>query len=190
MNRYFSSIRYNLASKMPNPPKQFTEYLPKLNFDSSFFFNPVSPSDIELEIMTIPLNKVYGLYSFATRILKSVKHIISQPLSLLINKPLGKDVYLFKLKLVKVIPIYQSDDESAPSNHRPISLLSVFNRIFEKKKKRDCIIVLNRFLSNIISFMIHNMVFVKKDLLNMLFWTQLIKLKLTWVQNCTHARFL
>ena len=26
MNKYFSSIGYNLASKMPNPSKQFTEY--------------------------------------------------------------------------------------------------------------------------------------------------------------------
>ena len=82
--------------------------------------------------MTTPINKVYGLYSFPTRILRSAKHIISQPLSLLINKSLENGVYPSKLKLAKVIPIYKSDDESDPSNYRPISLLSVFNRIFEK----------------------------------------------------------
>ena len=32
----------------------------------------------------------------------------------------------------KVIPIFKSDDETDPNNYRPISLLSVFNRIFEK----------------------------------------------------------
>ena len=116
---------------MPNPPKQFTEYLPKWNFDSSFFFNPVSPSDIVLEIMTTPINKVYGLYSFPTRILRSAEHIISQPLFLLINKSLENGVYPSKVKLAKVIPIYKSDDESDPSNYRPISLLSVFDRFFE-----------------------------------------------------------
>ena len=79
------------------------------------------------------LTKVYGLYSFPTRILRSAKHIISQPLSLLINKSLENGVYPSKLKLAKVILIYKSDDESDPSNYRPISLLSVFNRIFEKK---------------------------------------------------------
>ena len=103
-----------------------------MNFDSSFFFNPVSPSDIELEIITTPINKVYGLYSFPTRILRSAKHIISQPLSLLINKSLENGVYPSKLKLAKVIPIYKSDDESDPSNYRRVSFLSVFNRIFEK----------------------------------------------------------
>ena len=117
---------------MPNSPKQFTDYLPKLDFASSFFFNPVSPSEIDSEIMTIQLNKAHGLYSFPTRILRSAKHIISQPLSMLINKSIEYGTYPSKLKLAKVIPIYKSGDKSDPSNYRSISLLSIFNRIFEK----------------------------------------------------------
>ena len=34
--------------------------------------------------------------------------------------------------MAKVIPIFKSDDETDPNNYRPISLLSCFNRIFEK----------------------------------------------------------
>ena len=37
-----------------------------------------------------------------------------------------------KLKMGKVIPIFKSDNETDPNNYRPISLLSCFNRIFEK----------------------------------------------------------
>ena len=83
--------------------------------------------------MTTPINKAYRLYSFPTRILRSAKHIISQPLSLLINKSLENGVYPSKFKLALVFPIYKSAEESGPSNYRPISLLSVFNRTFEKK---------------------------------------------------------
>ena len=43
-----------------------------------------------------------------------------------------KGVFPSKLKEAKVIPVYKSDDETEPGNYRPISLLSVFNRIFEK----------------------------------------------------------
>ena len=42
-----------------------------------------------------------------------------------------------KLKQAKVIPVYKSDDETDPGNYRPISLLSIFNRIFEKLMYRQ-----------------------------------------------------
>ena len=74
--------------------------------------------------MTTLIKKVYGLYAFPTRILRSAKHIIRAPLSLLISKSLENGVYPSKLKLAKVIPIYKSDDESDPSNYRPIYIIA------------------------------------------------------------------
>ena len=132
MNEYFSSIGHNLASKMPNPQKEFFDYLPKSRNADSFFFNPVTQTEIESEIMNTPLNKVHGLYSFPTRVLRSARHILSHPVSVLINKLVEHGIYPTKLKLAKVVPIHKANDESDPSNYRPISLLSVFNRIFEK----------------------------------------------------------
>ena len=32
----------------------------------------------------------------------------------------------------KIVPIFKADDETEPNNYRPISLLSNFNRMFEK----------------------------------------------------------
>ena len=132
MNEYFSSIGHNLATKMPNPQKEFFDYLPKSRNADSFFFNPVTQTEIESEIMNTPLNKAHGLYSFPTRVLRSARHILSHPLSVLINKSVEHGIYPTKLKLAKVIPFHKANDESDPSNYRPISLLSVFNRIFEK----------------------------------------------------------
>ena len=40
--------------------------------------------------------------------------------------------YPTKLKIAKLIPIYKEDDDTEPGNYRPISLLSIFNRLFEK----------------------------------------------------------
>ena len=58
--------------------------------------------------------------------------LVRVSLTMLINKSIEYGTYPSKLKLAKVIPIYKSGDESDPSNYRPISLLSIFNRIFEK----------------------------------------------------------
>ena len=41
-------------------------------------------------------------------------------------------VFPSKLKQEKVILVYKTDDETEPENYRPISLLSILNRIFEK----------------------------------------------------------
>ena len=37
-----------------------------------------------------------------------------------------------KLKHAKIIPVFKEGDETDLGNYRPISLLSIFNRIFEK----------------------------------------------------------
>ena len=111
---------------------RFTQYLsPNSNF-GSFFFHPASPDDIEREILSIPKNKSYGRYSRPIRILSCAKHILSGPLADIFNTYVQKGVFPSKLKEAKVIPVYKSDDETEPGNYRPISLLSVFNRIFEK----------------------------------------------------------
>jgi len=41
-------------------------------------------------------------------------------------------VYLNKLKMAKIIPIFKTNDNTDPNNYKPISLLCNFNRIFEK----------------------------------------------------------
>ena len=42
-----------------------------------------------------------------------------------------------KLILAKVVPVYKSDDDTDLNNYRPISLISMFNRIFENSYIND-----------------------------------------------------
>ena len=130
-NKYFSSVGHKLASKLPPCNRHFTEFLNQ-NHENSFFFYSVTPTEIETEILSIPLNKAHGLYSCPTRILRCAKHILSKPLAELMNMSVSQGQYPSKLKHAKVIPIYKGEDKSDPGNYRPISLLSNFNRIFEK----------------------------------------------------------
>ena len=147
-------IRVNLphpCSFMTDPPssdKSFRDYLP-INVPScSFAFDSVLPSAIELEIMLTPTKKSHGLYSYSARLLKCSRHIISAPLANLINNSVQRGIFPSKLKHAKVTPIFKDGDEAEPGNYRPISLLSVFNRLFEK-------VIYNRlksFLANIVYF--------------------------------------
>ena len=77
---------------------------------------------IEVLRMAFRARKVFG--TFAKR--------APGPLADIFNMSAQKGVFPSKLKQAKVIPVYKSDDDTERGNHRPISLISIFNRIFEK----------------------------------------------------------
>ena len=60
------------------------------------------------------------------------KRILGEPLAIIFNTSIESGIFPTKLKIAKVIPIFKAGDATAPSNYRPISLLSIFNKIFEK----------------------------------------------------------
>ena len=132
MNNHFATIGKNLANKVPFSNTSPLSYLDDVSVCESFFFRPVSAIEIEDEIDSLSSGKAYGLYSVPIRILKSAKSALSVPLAQLINRSFTEGKYPTKLKISKITAIYKSDDDKDPANYRPISLLSVFNRIFEK----------------------------------------------------------
>ena len=91
-NRYFTSVGHNLATQVPSSSHRFTEYLSSNNNYGSFIFDPFSPVDIEREILSIPKNKSYGLYSRPIRILSCAKHILSGPLAHTFNMSVQKAI--------------------------------------------------------------------------------------------------
>ena len=82
----------------------------------------------------IPKNETYGLYSCPICILSDARCVISGLRSIIITISVQKGVFPSKLKKAKVVPVYKNDDKPEPGNYRSISLLSIFNRIFEKLK--------------------------------------------------------
>ena len=132
LNDFFSSVGQTLAASVPPANYHFSDYLPTNNPSSSFFFEATTSMELETEILLLPSNKSHGLYSCPVRVLKSSSSVLSLPLAQIINISVITGQYPSKLKHAKIIPIFKDGDETDPSNYRPISLLSLFNRLFEK----------------------------------------------------------
>ena len=131
LNKYFATVGSILASKIPQTINTFFDYLdPPLN--RTFFFDPIIPEDINLEISILQDNKAHGLYSSPVKLLKLSKRVISVPLATIFNQSICSGIFPSKLKCAKIIPIFKDEDDTLPENYRPISLLSIYNRIFEK----------------------------------------------------------
>ena len=132
LNKHFATIGQKLSSNIPDSNTQFTEFLRDIDVNESFFFNPVTPEEVELEILQTPSNKSFGLYSFPINILKSSRCVLSSPLATIFNTSISSGTFPDKLKTSKITPIFKAGEDNDPNNYRPISILSVFNRIFEK----------------------------------------------------------
>ena len=71
LNKHFSNVGNILASKLPPAERLFTEYLRKSSSpELSFFFKPVTPSKIQIQILSIPNSKSHGLYFCPSQLLK------------------------------------------------------------------------------------------------------------------------
>ena len=127
LNEHFASVGEKLASKIPASADQKTK-----SPASSFMFKPVTAREVELEIMPLPNNKSHGLYSCPIKLLKYSSTIISDILDKIVNFSVTSGNYPSKLKKAKVIPVLKNENETDPNNYRPMSLLSIFDRIFEK----------------------------------------------------------
>ena len=77
-------------------------------------------------------SKASGPYSIPTKILKLLQCIISKPLEVIFNFSFSTGIVPYHFKLARVIPVYKKGSQLCVNNYRPISLLSVFNRILEK----------------------------------------------------------
>ena len=92
-----------------------------------------------------------------------------------------------KLKHAKVIPVYKTGDRTEPGNYRPISLLSVFNRLFKRlmiKASHPLSKKKNTF------FIMYSMVSEQTVLLSRQFWLFSTEYKVIWTPVCTRAAYL
>ena len=55
-----------------------------------------------------------------------------KPLTYVINKPFETGKFPNLLKIAKIIPIFKSGNKTMVSNYRPISVLPVFSKVYEK----------------------------------------------------------
>ena len=76
--------------------------------------------------------KSVGPHSIPENLLKILKRYISHPLTELVNQSFLTGIFPHKLKVAKVVSIYKKSDPQDVSNYRPISLLPIFSKLYEK----------------------------------------------------------
>ena len=140
-NNYFSTIGPKIEQKIPHQPGNFIDYLNKKDSNgkliidstnSSFFLAATVPGEVERLIDAMDMKKSAGPNSVPVFLLKTFKLFFAVWLSRLVNLCFEVGVFPDILKIAKVTPLHKKESNLDFLNYRPISLLSVISKIYEK----------------------------------------------------------
>ncbi len=126
-NNYFTTIPQVICSNMSPPKKDYINLVPINN--RSMFIALATSFDV-LKVINNLKNKKN--LSIPIKLVKLCAVELSIILSNLFNLSIKTAVYSDSLKTAMIVPIYKSGGEETISNYRPISILPLINKIFEK----------------------------------------------------------
>ena len=129
-NDFFINIGPNLAEKIPSQTITPEDYLGN-RLINSILLSPVTEKEFD-EIIKSLKKCSPGYDELNKDILDLSLPIIKNLLMHLVNQSICQGIFPDELKIAKVTPIFKADDSSKFNNYRPVSVLSILSKIFEK----------------------------------------------------------
>ena len=159
-NNFFANVGPNTDKEIPKTPKSPLSFL-KDRVINNFFFKSTTIPEVMTIVLQLDETKSAGPSDVPINVLRVAAPIIVPHLVHIFNLSFATGIFPDLMKLAKVIPIFKTGSKLLVNNYRPISLLSVFSKIFEKLVHKQ----LNDFL--ILNSVIYesHLVFKKVDLL-------------------------
>lgn len=134
VNSYFSNIADQLLDTLPicnvNPINYLQNKASKNNL--IFNFREVSFNEVRLCFNDLKSSNSIDVYELSATVLKSIRNTLIIPLTKIINECIRKTIFPSCLKIALITPLYKKGDTEELSNYRPISILPIISKIFEK----------------------------------------------------------
>lgn len=148
-NDYFSSVGTLLANQIPAKyhNNQTNTITPNKAVDAATLSQiaPATADEIGKIIDDLNANTSTGLDGISVKTLKCIKNLILASLTQCVNKCLSEGHFPDTLKYAKVTPIFKAGSKLSPGNYRPISVLPVLSKVFEKLLHNRLSLYLNSF---------------------------------------------
>ena len=133
MNNFFCTIGRELADKIQPAinPLLSGEY--EINNDKAkFHFEAVELKDIRDAFAKVKTAKSFGTDNISSYFLKLALPYIENSLAFLFNTSIETSQFPDSWKVARIAPIFKDGDKTEKSNYRPISVLPVISKLFEK----------------------------------------------------------
>lgn len=119
-----NSLSYNFSTETASASGSKTCILDKMMLATT--------CEVERIINNLNSNTSSGIDGINTKSIKAVKNLILHELTHCINFCLENGIFPDSLKIAKVTPIFKSGKKTDPGNYRPISVLPIISKIFER----------------------------------------------------------
>jgi hypothetical protein len=132
LNSHFATVGEKIASSIE--PCANTSLLNFLEEPppSSFSFTVTSTEMVRSTIMKLKSKSSSAADGMSTRTLKSLSHVLAEPICLIFNQSVLTGIFPDALKIAKVRALFKKGDTCNPNNYRPISILPAISKVFEK----------------------------------------------------------
>ena len=111
------------SSTLPNYQPTYSALLQSLDIDRE---------KVTKLIRALDTTKAHGCDDISISMIKICDTSIVKPLCLIFGKCLETGIYPTMWKKANIIPVHKKDSRQSKQNYRPISLLPIFGKIFEK----------------------------------------------------------
>lgn len=126
-NHFIDSTNIDITNSSKNRSTTNTS-----NVGNSIYLEPCTPNEISKIIASLNNTNAVGYDEISTQIIKSCVDILSPILAHLINLSFFEEKYPDKLKFSVVKPLYKKNNKYDLNNYRPVTLIPVISKIYEK----------------------------------------------------------
>ena len=124
-NQFFHSVFTHSSCDFPLPPGLLTNRVTLSNID-------ISPTDVFQALYSLDPNKAPGIDSINPALLKYCADSQTIPIHHLLTLSIRSKFLPQQWRTHHIVPVFKSGDRTTVTNYRPISLLCIISKVFEK----------------------------------------------------------
>ena len=135
---FYESLATDLVNKLPLPTNKFNkekvkEYYKPLNIeDKNFTLKPTTYGHVLKLLEGLNPNKSVGIDNLGGRFLRDGAKVLAKSITEIFNLSIEESIFPDECKIAKLKPLFKKGCKTEPKNYRPISLLPIVSKMFEK----------------------------------------------------------
>ena len=124
-------------AKLPKSPNRYTiksvsDYYEKLPLSEKFKLDSITKGYLFNVLKNVEVTKAARLDQISGKFLKDGARVLAKPISELCNLSMDLGSFPHACKIAKVKPLFKKGSKAGSSNYRPIFLLPLLPKVFER----------------------------------------------------------